>query len=110
MRLPNAYQAVVEVRKLTEYCLNTEHPRGRHKARVFASALGITASNAEWLREALLESAHEHDASPGERDSYGQRYFIDFKMETSAGMAWVRSCWIVRDGEDFPRLTSCYVL
>lgn len=27
--------------KLTGYCLNPEHPRGKHKARVFASALGF---------------------------------------------------------------------
>ncbi|WP_200235400.1 DUF6883 domain-containing protein [Thiohalocapsa halophila] len=43
MKLPNANQAVVDLEKLRGYCLNPAHPRGRHKARVFAAALGITA-------------------------------------------------------------------
>lgn len=38
MKLPNAERAVVDVRKLRNYCLNAEHPRGQHKARVFKSA------------------------------------------------------------------------
>jgi len=110
MRLPNADRAVVDLMKLTEYCLNPHHLRGRHKARVFASALGITASEAESFRQILLSAAVDHDVTPGEGDCYGQRYLLDLRMETSTGSAWVRSCWIVRDGEDFPRLTSCYVL
>ncbi len=110
MRLPNADRAVIDLRKLTDYCLNFHHPRGRHKARVFASALGITASEAESLGQILLSAALDHDVTPGEGDCYGQRYLLDLRMETSTGSAWVRSCWIVREGEDFPRLTSCYVL
>ncbi|WP_367268233.1 DUF6883 domain-containing protein [uncultured Thiohalocapsa sp.] len=39
-RLPNADQAAVDLDKLRGYCLNPAHPRGRHKARVFAAALG----------------------------------------------------------------------
>jgi hypothetical protein len=31
-------------------------------------------------------------------------------MNGPAGQAKVRSGWIVRSGEDFARLTSCYVL
>jgi len=45
--------------------LNSEHPRGKHKARVFAT-LGITAENAEELRAALLTAAATADAQrPG---------------------------------------------
>jgi hypothetical protein len=35
---------------------------------------------------------------------------LDFEMRTAVGTATVRSGWIVRHGEDFPRLTSCYVV
>ncbi len=49
MRLPNAERAVVDIAKLRDYCLNFEHPRGRHKARVFAAALGLTTADAEML-------------------------------------------------------------
>jgi hypothetical protein len=110
VKLPNAERAVVDIEKLHDYCLNPDHPRGQHKARVFASALGLTASHADLLRESLLAAAQEQEASPGQHDQYGQRYVIDFIMEGPAGQGRVRSTWIIRDGEDFPRLTSCYVL
>lgn len=38
MKLPNADRAVVDLRKLRDYCLSQEHPRGQHKARLFKSA------------------------------------------------------------------------
>lgn len=38
MKLPNGDRAVISMGKLRGYCLNPEHPSGRHKARVFASA------------------------------------------------------------------------
>jgi hypothetical protein len=62
MLLPNREQAVVDLTKLSDYCLNPEHPRGRHKARVFASALGLTLADAESLRAMLLLVALDHEA------------------------------------------------
>jgi len=110
MKLPGGNRAVVEITKLREYCLNEQHPRGRHKARVFATALGLTAADAGMLRQALLRAAVEADAVAGERDDYGQRYVLDFDLTGPRGKAAVRSSWIVLRGEDFPRMTSCYVL
>jgi Domain of unknown function (DUF6883) len=110
MRLPNAAKALVEVAKLRDYCLNPAHPRGRHKARVFANVLGIRSEQAEFLRKALLEAALSTDVTLGERDAYGQRYVLDFSMGGLSGTAMVRSTWIVLSGENFARLTSCYVL
>jgi hypothetical protein len=109
MRLPGAERAVIDLAKLRDYCLNPEHPRGRHKARVFAAALGLTAEHADRLRDALLVAALEGNAVAGEADQYGRRYVLDFTMSTPAGQARVRSSWIIRPDEDFPRLTSCYV-
>lgn len=110
MKMPNADRTIVDIEKLRDYCLNLEHPRGRHKARVFAAALGLTAKDAEELRDALLTAARSYDATPGTWDVYGQRYVLDFPLSTPAGRATVRSSWIVRAGQDFPRLTSCFVL
>ncbi len=110
MRLPNAERALVDLDKLRDYCLNPAHPRGRHKARVFASVLGITAREAAWLRTAFLQAARAGDAIPGAADAHGQRYHMDTSIVGAKGTALVRTTWIVRTGEDFPRLTSCYVL
>lgn len=100
----------METRKLRDYCLSPEHPRGRHKARVFASALGLTVDDSQELRRALLAAALSEEALVAEEDEYGQRYMLDFEMSTEMGSAVVRSGWMVRSGEDFPRFTSCWVL
>jgi len=35
MKVPNADRAVVDIRKLRDYCLNLLHDEGKHKARLF---------------------------------------------------------------------------
>jgi len=58
----------VETRKLRDYCLSPEHPRGRHKARVFASALGLTVDDYQDPlragRSRLLDLEHLGRARP----------------------------------------------
>jgi uncharacterized protein DUF6883 len=109
MRLPNGERAIVDLRKLRDYCLNPDRPRGRHKARVFAAALGLTAKDAPKMQTKLREIARTGDATLGEVDLYGQRFTIDFEMVTEVGKAMIRSGWIVLRGRAAPRLTTCYV-
>jgi hypothetical protein len=80
MKLPGGEHAIVDIVKLRDYCLNPRHPRVRHKARVFASALRLTRRNAEFLREELLRVAHKGDAAEGDIDEYGKRYTINFDL------------------------------
>jgi len=77
---------------------------------VFVAALGITAADAQEFRERLLEVARTGEANLGELDRYGQRYTIDFEMDTDVGKAVVRSGWMILHPERVPRLTTCYVL
>jgi hypothetical protein len=108
MKMPGGDAAIVDARKLTGYCLNPEHPRGKHKARVFAT-LGFTAENADDLRAALLKAAAGNDAQAAASDRFGDRYVLEFEIEGPQGKGIVRSTWIVRRGERAPRLTSCFV-
>lgn len=85
MKMPNCNMAVVDAAKLLDYCLNPAHPRGRYKARVFATSLGLTRANSDELRDALLNSACSDRAIQGELDGYGQRYVVDFLMSTACG-------------------------
>jgi hypothetical protein len=110
MPLPNGDRAFVDPRKLTDYCLSPTHPVGRHKAAVFRAALGLTAADADLLLAMLLDAARTADATPGRADEFGERYETDLEAVTSTGRAVVRAAWIIRSGEDFPRLTTCYVL
>lgn len=109
MIIPNADAAFIDLRKLTEYSLNPEHHTGKHKAKVFADVLGITLDQVEILYNALLEVVRTQNTELGEKDEFGQRYVIDFEMTTENRSAIIRSAWIIREGEDFPRLTSVYV-
>lgn len=110
MRLPNGERAVVDINKLRGYCLSATHPHGRHKARVFASALGITPGDAEVFVNRFSGAALEREAVPGASDAFGPRYSIDVPVVGPKGGAIVRSCWLVRRDDGVPRLTTCYVL
>ena len=110
MIVPNAERAVVDIRKLRDYCLNPAHDEGKHKARLFAAALGITRDDAKDLHDALLQAVRTHHAQLGRRDGYGQRYIVDFALGWHGKRAMIRSGWIIEHGSDTPRLTSCYPL
>jgi hypothetical protein len=109
MPLPNADRAVVDMRKLEDYCLDPTHPRGKHKARVFSSVLDLTQENAEQLRAALLDAAQTEEAERLYTDEYGTRYELTFQMTRASNTATICSAWIVRSDETFPRLVTCYV-
>ena len=109
MELPGGERAVIDIAKLRDYCLHDQHPRGRHKTRVFASALGLTVADVDVLQQALRNAARECEAQEADRDDYGQRYVLALEMTGPRGRATVRSSWIILHGEDFPRMTSCYV-
>jgi hypothetical protein len=100
----------VEIAKLRDYSLNATHEEGKHKARVFASALGIGADDAHWLREKLLDAAVRYECVRGRSTSFGQRYIVAFPLTKGRQETRVRSVWNVRPGETVPRLITCYVL
>jgi len=110
MTIPNPENAVIEIKKLRDYCLNMNHPRGKHKAKVFHSALGIKRDDAEFLQQKLSEAVTSDEAEKEFSDRFGDRYVIDFQLDTERGEATIRSSWIVRNDETFPRFVSCYVL
>lgn len=109
MKIPNADRAVVDIAKLRDYCLNPFHPVGKHKARVFQSALDLTSENSEELRSTLLNAIRVYDAELGQEDEYGQRYVLSFLMIRGERRAQIISAWLVRINEDFLRLVTCYV-
>lgn len=109
-RLPHAENAVVDIRKLRDYCLNPAHDDGKHKARLFSSTLGMTADDAEALRQILLEVIKTDEVQLGRRDEFGQRYTLDFPLEWQNRSATLRSGWIIEHDSKIPRLTTCYPL
>lgn len=108
--LPNGERAIVDIRKLADYCLDPDHPRGRHKARVFKTALGIQQKDAGWLRSALLEAARSTEATELVSDSYGTRWRVDASVSRQGKQAVIRSLWMVGTGDDVPRFVTCWIL
>jgi len=110
MKLPNGERAELGT-KLEDYVLNPLHRDGRNKARVFESALGVSLANAQLLRQAVLEAAAKSDQAEFKGDDgFGEVYVLRFPMTTPMGTAMVLTAWVVRHGEDFPRLTTCYIV
>ena len=109
-RLPHGDRAIVDIRKLEDYCLSPSHPRGRHKARVFREALNVQQTDAEWLRDALLEAARSGEATHSTTDKWGSHWILDVSLTRHGKSAVVRTVWIVRTGEDVPRFVTCWVL
>jgi hypothetical protein len=110
MKLPNGGRADLGA-KLEDYTLNPLHRNGRNKARVFDVVLGITLTNADVLRHALFDAAVNSDqAEPRGDNGFGEVYVLRFPLTTMKGTATVLSAWIIRHGEDFPRLTTCYIV
>jgi uncharacterized protein DUF6883 len=109
-RLPNAELAVLDVRKLSDYCLDPAHRRGRNKARVFRAALGVTQEDAGWLRAAILDALPNAEVFEDEVDEYGSRWRVDVHLTRQGMQAMVRTAWILRAGDAVPRFVSCWVL
>ncbi|HMO85678.1 MAG TPA: hypothetical protein PKC18_12255 [Lacipirellulaceae bacterium] len=110
MKLPNGEQAVIDPRKLFGYSLDPEHDEGQHKAHLFESLLGVNRANAQLLLEAVEQAAVSGDALLGKLDQYGQRYAVDLPFTGPNGTATIRTAWIIRNGEEFPRLVTCFIL
>jgi hypothetical protein len=90
-KLPSSERAILEIEKIEDYCLNSSHPRGRHKARVFRPALGIDRSDASWLRTALLKELGGAEAIELETDNFGSRWRVDLTILRQHRQAVVRT-------------------
>lgn len=100
---------MVDLEKLTDYLLNPDHPRGKHKARVLEATCGITAAHADLLQRELIEAARRGEAMLTRTDTYGSGFVVEWSVGGPTGTAVLVTAWIVRAGENFPRFVSAYV-
>jgi hypothetical protein len=109
-QLPRVAEAIIPVEKLRDYALSPEHPTGRHKARVFSSALGIGQDDWEWLRDQILAGIADSRVSAVFQDLWGFRYTVPILLEGLNGATHeVITAWIVEGDDAPPRLTSTHV-
>jgi hypothetical protein len=108
MLLPGIERACIDRRKLADYALNFGHPEGWHKARVFRSALGLTAADSEWLATAILAGLRQSEAVWQNETSWGAIYRVDMNVVRGQRCALVRTAWLC--APDAPRLVTCFVI
>jgi|SRR5579872_3788879 len=105
--LPHGEGAILDIRKIEDYCRNPVHPRGRHKARVFRDALDLQRADATWLRDAILNAALVEDAVEIAADEWGSHWRLDAAIRRHGKSAVVRTIWLVRAQERVPRFVTC---
>lgn len=98
---------MIPIEKIVGYCLNPDHPSGKHKARVFAAALGITAKNAVDLRELIAQAAIEGEVIQRNSTEFGQLYKVDWEIPDQAIM--LRTLWEITADQPHPRLISAFI-
>lgn len=108
-RLAGADRVRIDLRKVTGYALNPDHPVGGNKARVFESVLGFNRTNAHDLIAQIRQGVMENIATPGKVDDYGYRFTVDIPVTGPRGSGIVRTAWIVRAGSATPSLTTLFV-
>ena len=109
VRLPKAENATIPTDKLLRYALDPNHERGRHKARVFDSALGITAADWRYLHDQILEALPDADVRSTTITSFGVAYEVVVMIDGLNGATQpVVTTWIV-ESDSPPRLTSTWV-
>lgn len=108
--LPDANHATIAPEKLRDYVLSPEHDHGKHKARVFMSALGIDRDAWEYLRDQIAARVMAAEVSEVRTGRYGMRYSVPMLIEGLNGETHeVVTGWITEWEGAPPRLTTAYV-
>lgn len=108
MKLPNGQFVIVPMEKLTGYCLNPNHASGKHKAKVFASALGITVENADDLRTLIVRAAIAGEVIQQGSTEFGQLYKVDWTVPDQESIV-LRTLWEITVEQPNPRLVSAFI-
>lgn len=108
-RLPRVSDARIPTEKLVAYALDPSHERGQHKARVFASALGITARDWRYLHDQILAALPDGMVRGTRITPFGVAYEVVVVIDGLNGRtAPVVTTWML-EREAVPRLTSTWV-
>ncbi|MGH2594192.1 MAG: DUF6883 domain-containing protein [Anaerolineae bacterium] len=78
-------RVVVDSSKLSQYALNPQNERGRHKAKVFEQTLGYTQRDHSDLAQQIENSALEGEAEIMRADRFGQHVRVDLDITGVAG-------------------------
>ena len=78
--LPNAIIASTAREKLQKYLLNSNHPVGKHKARVLNSVLGYHYGNWTELSDKIFDAVQTAEVAKIEKTKHGIKYKIPMRI------------------------------
>jgi hypothetical protein len=64
-------EVIIDTRKLTDYALDLENPKGKDKAVMFQRHLGFTKDNYQLLLNQIYNLVLDADAIPQNEDQFG---------------------------------------
>ncbi len=101
----------IDSRKLTEYVLDPDNPKGADKAVMFERHLGFTRDNYRLLLDKIKATVLDAEAVLQKTDIYGRRYRVDLEiMGVHLGQKEiVRTAWIIEPNKNIARLVTLYV-
>jgi hypothetical protein len=108
--LSNPHSLHVETAKVTDYLLNSQHPRGKSKAAFF-KAVGFSEENVGQFIAALRIHAAQNKIANVIRHRYGVKTVVDCFMSTPSGNAYcIRCVWNDHQDGAPPKLVTAHPL
>lgn len=115
--LPNVERARFDSGKLVNYSLDPDNPRGKHKARVWKTALGIDKSHAAMVeRQIMAQIANLPAVRKSGADQYGERFNVIVPVTGPNGRtvdvltAWIYDLKQAQGASStIPRLQNCFI-
>lgn len=105
-QVPDREHAVVDLRKITHYLLDLDHPIGSGKAKFFLGH-GFDMSVPAEMETALLKHVRDRVIIKTEENHFGTKYVVSCDITTPDGTnPCIRSVWIVEAANPIPRLVT----
>jgi hypothetical protein len=82
--------------------------KGKHKARVFQSVLGINRENADRLYELVRQAAITGEEVQERSTPFGQEFKVDWTIP-GLDQVQLRTLWIISSESTVPQLVSAFI-
>ena len=106
-RVPNSITAATVQDKIQNYLLNSNHPRGKDKAKVLNSVLGFNYQNWDALSDQIFDKLQTTDYTAKVETKYGTKYTVPMRINGTKGKSMVvNTVWQVDRDTNIPRLIT----
>jgi hypothetical protein len=107
LRRPDEQQLEIPANKLLRYVLNTEHPDGKHKARLFSDLMGIHADQWRFLAYQISDCLPDTEFTNVRSTEHGIQFGAYLQLIGLNGQTCtVETGWIIRPNEPAQLVTA----